>query len=249
MNREQIQLYGDSFTAAERVHAVSELRAWLQFDTWTVREGLLLLVGIDPHRSDDLVLEESGFSSAPNPTWARITAKPALSPNQVDAAGWPRITGEVLDLFQIQLISRLMNLWVSKPGHTLVGRHVPGDYLEWASSKGYSPFWETWAIDAGLICEKMPASKAKSGSSSWGVKKPTRFQGYARPLYNTLKDACNKGESRPTAHEVLEIFKANQPAEVAKILPGQGLDYYTADGGTKGANLKAIREVIRKMTT
>ena len=95
----------------------------------------------------------------------------------------------------------------------------------------------------------IPKKAAEAQLATWVVNKPQRFQGYAEPLYNVLKDAHDQGQNKPTVYEVLENFKANQPTQVAIILPGQGLDYYTAAGSTKSADLNAIREAIRKMTT
>lgn len=86
-------------------------------------------------------------------------------------------------------------------------------------------------------------------TSSWTLNKPERFQGYTEPLYNVLKEAHAKGKPKPTVHDVLEIFAANLPAQVEKVLPNEGLDYYTEIyTSTKHASLKAIREAIRRMT-
>lgn len=138
----------------ERTHAVNELREWLNLDTWTVREGLLLLAGIDPHRSDCWKLTEQGFETATQPAWARITASPGLSVDDVDGSGMPRITGLVLDLNQAVQLSKLLNLWVSKPGHALQDRRAPRYYIEWATNKGHPPFWKPWVFDAGLLLEQ-----------------------------------------------------------------------------------------------
>ena len=193
MNCEQIRAYGENFTIDERAHAVSELSAWFKLDSWTVREGLLLLVGINPYRSKDLLLTESGFESTPNPSWARITATPGLSANEVDTNGWPRITGLVIDLFQIELLSQLLNLWTSKPEHTLTGRHEPHYYLQWSSGKGCPPFWYEWASDAKLFISKAPAQTAATPapvvavSASGGSPDPERRLARLRELGGNAK--------------------------------------------------------------
>lgn len=155
LGRPKIQpvTYGDGFTHDERTHAVNELREWVNLDTWTVREGLLLLAGIDPHRADCWKLTDQGFETETQPAWARITASPGFSVDDVDANGMPRITGYVLDLNQAVQLSKLLNLWVSKPGHALQDRCAPYYYIEWATSKGHPPFWKPWAFDAGLLPE------------------------------------------------------------------------------------------------
>lgn len=82
----------------------------------------------------------------------------------------------------------------------------------------------------------------------WILIKPKRILGYGGALYNVLKDAHDKGGLRPTAHEVIEAFAINKPHEVERVLPGEGLDYYTTTGSTKHANIKAIRQRILQMT-
>lgn len=150
INHEQIRAYGETFTIDEKAHAVSKLSEWFIYKTWTVQEGLLLLVGIDPYDSEDLFLTESGFESKPNPTWARITARKGLSTTEFDN-GMPLITGLVTDLFQIELLSQLLNLWARHPLHTLTGRHEPSYYRQWADGERCLPFWYEWALDANLF--------------------------------------------------------------------------------------------------
>jgi len=89
----------------------------------------------------------------------------------------------------------------------------------------------------------------KALSAAWFIRTPRRFQGYALPLYKFLKSSHDADASQiPNAREILESFRANQPAEVAKVL-FDGIDYYDARGNTKYASLKAISEAIRRITT
>lgn len=83
---------------------------------------------------------------------------------------------------------------------------------------------------------------------AWTFREPMRYQGYALPLSRVLKAAFIEGRTKPTAREVLERFRENSPLEVAKFF-ADSFDYYTADGETKNANLDAITEAIRRMTT
>ena len=86
-------------------------------------------------------------------------------------------------------------------------------------------------------------------SAAWFLRTPRRFQGYALPLYKFLKSSHDADASQvPNAREILESFRANQPDEVAKVL-FDGIDYYDARGNTKYANLKAISEAIKRLTT
>ena len=82
---------------------------------------------------------------------------------------------------------------------------------------------------------------------AWTVRKPQRFKGYSVPLFRLLAAAHQEGKPRPTARDVLEVWRLRVPAEIAKVLP-DGIDYYDANGDTKTAGLEAIRKVIGRMT-
>lgn len=86
-----------------------------------------------------------------------------------------------------------------------------------------------------------------SNSPVWTVNKPQRYYGYTEPLYRLLAAAHRDGKLCPTAREVVEAWRNNQPIEIAKVLP-DGFDYYDAKGDTKTADLEAIRKAIGRMT-
>ena len=157
MNHEQVQAYGETFKIDERAHAVLKLSEWLVFKTWTTKEALLLLTGIDPYDAHDLLFTETGITSEPNPSWARITATAGLSTSEFDKHGVPRLAGYVTDIFQLQLLARYMDIWVRKPPHTLTGIHEPSYFIEWAESTGLAPFWLNWALKADLPIRCSPA--------------------------------------------------------------------------------------------
>ena len=84
---------------------------------------------------------------------------------------------------------------------------------------------------------------------AWTVIKPKRFQGYSMALYLLLEEAYVAGKPKPTAHDVLSSFKANKPDQIAKVIEGEGFDFYTKTGNTKHASLATIAERIRNMTS
>jgi hypothetical protein len=88
---------------------------------------------------------------------------------------------------------------------------------------------------------------APSKALEWTVIKPERFKGYTAPLYRLIASAYREGGTRPTARDVVEAWRINKPAEVAKMLP-DGFDYYDAKGDTKQADLEVIRKAIYRMT-
>lgn len=96
-----------------------------------------------------------------------------------------------------------------------------------------------------------PAPVAKNSASSapaWTVNKPKRYSGYAAPLNRLLATAHLEGQPRPTARDVLEAWRSEAPAEIAKVLT-DGFDYYDAKGNTKTADLEAVRKTIGRMTS
>jgi hypothetical protein len=82
---------------------------------------------------------------------------------------------------------------------------------------------------------------------AWRVKKPKRFQGYGKPLFDLLKSAHAAGCGKPTPRDVLDIWKRQPTPEVTEVM-SDGLKYVGSDGNTKPADLNAIRAAIRRMT-
>jgi hypothetical protein len=81
----------------------------------------------------------------------------------------------------------------------------------------------------------------------WSLKRPQRFQGYGKPLYDFLKAAHIAGHRRPNARDLLDSWKSKPPPDVAEVT-NNGLKYYDVQGNTKPADLEAIRKAIGRMT-
>ncbi len=101
------------------------------------------------------------------------------------------------------------------------------------------------------IVDEPAASSAGAGScqpaQSWTVRKPKRQPGYSPALLRLLGEIHEKGQPRPTAREVIELWRNNPPQEVDKVL-ADSIDYYDAKGNTKPATLRAIAATIKRMT-
>ena len=102
--------------------------------------------------------------------------------------------------------------------------------------------------DAPQAATPAPLTDRPSNSPAWTVNKPQRYSGYAAPLHRLLAAAHRDGNPCPTARDVVETWRHNAPAEIAKVLP-DGFDYYDAKGDTKTAGLEAIRKAIGRMTS
>ncbi|MBN9425598.1 MAG: hypothetical protein J0H09_03730, partial [Burkholderiales bacterium] len=133
----------DAFTEAEKAQAIETLGEWFRLDTWTVREGLLLLVGIDPLRSGDLNFTPKGVTTGPNPAWARITKKPGVLVGEDNV---PRPDGLIMEPMAMYRLWELMRFWRATSGHSddWDSRAKPSYFVSWAQSKGFGPFWADW---------------------------------------------------------------------------------------------------------
>ena len=56
-----------------------------------------------------------------------------------------------------------------------------------------------------------------STAPAWTVSKPLRYKGYAAPLHRLLAAAHRESKPRPTARDVVEAWRHNAPAEIAKV--------------------------------
>lgn len=93
-----------------------------------------------------------------------------------------------------------------------------------------------------------PVTGSASNAPAWTVIKPLRYNGYTAPLHRLIAAAHRDGKPCPTARDVVEAWRNNAPAEIAKVLP-DGFDYYDTKGDTKTADLEAIRKAIGRMTS
>ncbi len=82
---------------------------------------------------------------------------------------------------------------------------------------------------------------------AWSLKRPKRFQGYGKPLYDLLRSVHAAGQPKPSARDVLDTWKNKPPTDVVEVTDN-GLKYYDARGNTKPADLEAIRKAIGRMT-
>jgi hypothetical protein len=82
----------------------------------------------------------------------------------------------------------------------------------------------------------------------WHLKKPKRYQGYAKPLHELLRAALTSGQKCPKARDVIDAWKANRPQDVFEVSDSE-IKYYDTRGNCKTANLAAIQETINRHTS
>ena len=97
------------------------------------------------------------------------------------------------------------------------------------------------------VASQVPEQDKKTFEPVWPLRRPSRFQGYGKPLYDFLKAASIAGNPMPpTARDVLDAWKIAHPPEVMEVT-NEGLKYYDARGNVKAADLNAIRQSINRM--
>ena len=132
------------------------------------------------------------------------------------------------------------------------------DFAAWLASEGVtpSPLVAEWFKHQGVASPApapaqhaaAPVADSASNAPAWTVTKPQRYSGYAAPLHRFLAAAHREGKPRPTARDVLEAWRSERPAGIAKVL-ADGFDYFDAKGHEKAADLEAIRKAIGRMTS
>jgi len=100
-----------------------------------------------------------------------------------------------------------------------------------------------------LIAERAPAGDAylAEGRKPWMLKRPRRFPGYRKALFDVLRAALVADRSCPSAREVLDEWQLKRPFGVARTTPDT-IDYCDAKGNEHTANLKAIQQAINNLT-
>lgn len=125
-------------------------------------------------------------------------------------------------------------------------RELPQKAMTSTTSKGVSQGSKTASPSNDLATDE--SGGVSDSPSTWQLNKPERYQGYTRPLYELLKAAHLAAHAKPSARDVVEAFRTNQPPEIAKVL-ADSFDFYDAAGNTKSANVAAVAQAIRRMTT
>lgn len=197
-------------------------RLWVQqMRTLSAGQAARLMTGLDP----DL--------------YANIDARP-VPDNDVSSARQ-----------QVVTIERLALNW-SKEEDTALG------WLNWGKEHDFQLHANFVLHVLDTIRDTSSAKRASDSSTAvaggraavagWTLKEPQRYQGYSRPLYLVLKEAHSNLQPRPRARDVLDAFRMKRPSEVIEV-SHDGFSYYDSNGNAKLADLPALSEAIRRMTS
>jgi hypothetical protein len=93
-----------------------------------------------------------------------------------------------------------------------------------------------------------PATATAAPLHTWTVNKPQRYAPYTAPLHALLTSAHREGKPRPTPRNVVDAWRINKPLEITQVLT-DGFNYCNTKGDGQTADLAAIREAIKRMTS
>lgn len=181
-NDEDIAAFLDEIAKKTKALSDAELQGWLELDTWTVDEGLLLIVGIDPEAA---VVEWGGWVSGygckinkvrirnarplsrhpvflfiPTPKFPQFAADEVnpehltVSYDVLPDAQEEEVKWEKLAILQEleKKLSRVHNLWIS--GQHNAQRYPVAYFIEWAEKKDIEIPWLSHAREMKwLQCE------------------------------------------------------------------------------------------------
>lgn len=130
-----------------------KVRHWLRRELWTRREAIKLLSGYDPGGTpwDE---SEEGFSSIPT---GRITYLDGLMAHWLSDAGLHHPLSD-------ECLRNLWTLTEYSKWTSLDERRTPREWLEWADSKSFQPYWFDWACVQGLIPDVQATDQQETAS-------------------------------------------------------------------------------------
>ena len=158
----------------------SSLAYWLKLDTWTRREGLMVLSGIDPKSVVRLRDPIGGMTFEVPDLWDFDTAQPFSQPPHFTLEPFGEVpekgssqTEESFDSLveRIEKVNsildghrQLMSVLTHVLDRSLVGlgdaqghdnvgmeRYAPARFIAWATSIRYTISWLTWATEMGFV--------------------------------------------------------------------------------------------------
>lgn len=178
---------------------------WIKLDNWTVKQGLLLLAGIDPYRASCFQLTEKGLTAkAPpgtvvgGPTWHRIGApQDRIVWSEADkAAGrFPVVEdGSYACLYQISILNELFRHWAATHLDDRMKPAPPKYFIEYAVRKDLRPFWLDALIETGF---EMESEKASPVVNQDQFKPFARFAAQETEILAAIRDAGHNPLSLP----------------------------------------------------
>jgi hypothetical protein len=99
--------------------------------------------------------------------------------------------------------------------------------------------------EIGIKVNAPDATKEVSILQIWSLKKPVRYPGYRKALYDFLKTALIVGQSCPKAQDVVDAWKISPPLGIRVIT--HGIEYQLDTNQSKQADLKAIQSAIKNL--
>ena len=139
-------------------------------------------------------------------------------------------------------LKQIISVWVTAQAGRWISDAKQANGMRWQRGPDWMFPAESQPPAQNLNC----ANKVVVPATVWTVKKPKKWQGYIKPLFDYLTDQSQQGHGKPTARDFLDAMKKSQPADIVEVM-NDGLKYQTGKE-TKVADLDAIRKAIARMT-
>ena len=84
-----------------------------------------------------------------------------------------------------------------------------------------------------------------AGGPAPAPREPSKDDGLTVPVYLAVKAAHNAGRRRPTARELLNLWRHDKPPEVFEVMPGE-VKFWDSRGDLKTVNIEALQGRIKR---
>jgi hypothetical protein len=142
------------------------IHGWLKRDTWSRREALMLLAGYNPSVTQWTETAEGfGQFAAGNVGYLDALTESVIYEAKVS---WRHPRWE-------EALEQFLDLADYARGNPLEERRTPEQWIAWAASKGFTPYWLAWPWSLGETSPGRPNSPAQTmrDASSEGKESPT----------------------------------------------------------------------------
>ncbi|MDA8416487.1 MAG: hypothetical protein M0Z78_05365 [Betaproteobacteria bacterium] len=217
------------------------LDALLKRDSWSRREAVAILAGYDPS------LAKEWFQGIPIPH-GFMDGTTSLS---LAAAGLGNPLSE-------QIMADCVKLSGYCAGQDMAERKPPAEWLAWAESKGFKPYWLdenepgiVWRFDTGPKSDTEPQQSGTVPAKDTGEipgNVPT-VASCRLAVKAAWEIECETGK-RADAKEVMKCMRqwadAGEHGELTKKLPGNAVEWMTTKNMTKKYDVGACGKTLER---
>ena len=196
----------------------------LKRDMWTRQEALLILAGLAPHNVVHAGLPIGTIG-------AGIVYLDGITSARLDAEGLQHPRAQ-------EWLSEFATLAGCAAGQDMNERKPPGEWLAWAASKGFAPYW---------LAEPQPAAEAATIAEPRTLGNSTKGK-RAQRLTAEIEAARREATNPDDAHAVYALrqrWAEERKRPFLGYVEGEGCKYQTPDG-VEFFTLDALRKRMNR---